>query len=112
MVADLLESHQERQHDTLALDAFGFIELLGQFLHRLLVERCLLAAELAEGLDLGFVGQVRNDRLVGLQPAQNVRPHELAKGPYGLWGLLRQAFDEARELLRRSEQARIDESRR
>src|ERR1019366_3364802 len=49
VVTDLFESHQERQHDALALDALCVIELLCQFLHRLLVECCLFAAELTEG---------------------------------------------------------------
>ena len=88
---------------------FGGLKLLGQFLHRLLVERCLLAAELAEGLHLGLVGQVRNDRLVGLQPPQNVRPHQLAERAVRVVGPLRQTFDQARKLLRRPEQARVDE---
>ena len=31
VVADLLEAHQERQYQPLALDALGFLELRGQF---------------------------------------------------------------------------------
>ena len=92
MVADLLEAHQGRQHEALARDALRVFELLGQFLHRLLVERGLLAAELAEGLDLGLVGQVGDDRLVGLQAPQDVRPHQLAQGAVGVVRLVGQAF--------------------
>ena len=45
MVADLLEAHQNREHDAPALDALGVFELLGEILDRLLVERGLLAAQ-------------------------------------------------------------------
>ena len=45
MIADLLEPHEEGQHDAAALDALGSLELLGEILHRLLIERRLLAAQ-------------------------------------------------------------------
>ena len=86
----------------------GFIELPRQFLHRLLVERCLLAAEMAEGLDLGLIGKIRNNRFFRLQPPQNVRPYDLAKRSVWVVGSFREALDKARELLRRSEQTGID----
>ena len=50
MVADLLQPHQRRQHDALALDPFGILQRLGQIGHRLLVEGRLLAAERTIGL--------------------------------------------------------------
>ena len=81
MVADLLEPHEQGQHDALALDAIGIFELAGQFLHRLLVERGLLAAQEAEGLHLGLVGQVGDDALVGLQPPQDIGAHQSRSGP-------------------------------
>ena len=84
VVADLLEAHEKREHHASALDAFGVLELLGQLLDRLLVERGLLAAELAVRLDLGLVGQVGDDGLVGLQAPQDVRPHQVAQRAVGV----------------------------
>ena len=69
MIANLLESHQEGQYQALALNALRFLELFGKFLYRLLVEYRLLTAEVTESLDLGFVRQVSDDRLVGFQPS-------------------------------------------
>ena len=79
VVADLLEAHQEGQHHALALDAVGVFQRFGQFLHRLLVQRGLRLAQAAAGLDLGLVRQVGDDPLVGLQPPQDVGPHQRAQ---------------------------------
>ena len=109
MIADLLEAHQERQHHAFALHARRLRELFGQVLDRLLIERRLLAGELAERLHLGLVRQVGDDRLVGLQPPQDVGPHQLAQRPVRIVWPLRQPLGEARELLRRSQQPGVDE---
>ena len=109
MVADLLEPHQEGEHDAPALDAVGVVELVGEVVHRLLVERRLLAAQRAERLHLGLVGQVGDDALVGLQAPQNVGAHQLAQRAVGIVRPVGEAFGERRELLRRSQQPGIDE---
>ena len=67
-------------------------EPLGQLFDGLLVERGLFAAELAEGLDLGLVGQIGDDRLVGLQTPQDVGPHQLAQRPVRVVRLARPGF--------------------
>ncbi len=67
MVADLLQSHEEGEHQAPALHPVDLLKLLPKIVDRLLVERCLLAAQRAEGLDLGLVGQVGDDALVGLE---------------------------------------------
>ena len=77
------------------------VELGRQVGHRLLIERRLLARQLAEGLDLGLVGQVGDDGLVGLEPAQDVRPHQRAQRCVRIVRLRREAFRERRERLRR-----------
>src|SRR3989442_1444174 len=51
VVANLLEPHQERQYQALSLYSLGIGKLFSQVLHRLLIERGLLAAELAISLD-------------------------------------------------------------
>ena len=84
-------------------------ELRGQLLDRLRVERGLLAAERAERFELGLVRQVRDHRLVGLQSPQNVWPHQFAQRAVGIVRPLRQALGELRELIGRTQQARIDE---
>ena len=68
VVADLLEPHQKRQHQTFALYPRCVRKLFRELPHRLLVEGGLLSAELTERFDFGFVRQIPNDRLIGLQP--------------------------------------------
>ena len=109
MIADLLQPHQHRQHDALALDALGLLQALRQVLDGLAVQRRLPAAEAAQRLDLGLVGQIGDDRLVGLHPAQDVGPHQLAQRAVGVVGPLGQALGVAGELLGVAQQARIDE---
>ena len=82
MVADLLEAHEEGQHEPPALRCRRPASSCSrQLVDGLLVERGLLAAQLAEGLDLGLVGQIGDDALVGLQPPQDVGPHQIAQRP-------------------------------
>src|SRR5260370_5876986 len=109
VVADLLEPHQERQHETLALNALGLLKLLGQLFDRLLVEGSLLPAELAKRFHLGLVRQIRDHRFIGLQPPQNVGPHQFAQWAIGIMRPVRKSFDEISELLRRSQQPWIGE---
>ena len=109
MVADLLEAHEKGEYQPLAANALGFLKLLGQLFDGLLVERGLLAAELAEGLDLGLVGQIRDDGLVGLEAPQDVRPYQVAQRAVGVVRFVREALGVARELPGRAEQPRVEE---
>ena len=109
MVADLLQAHQEGEHQAPPLHAVDLLELVGQVLHRLLVERRLLAAQGAEGLHLGLVGQVGDDALVGLEAAQDVGTHQIAQRRVRVLRPVGEALDEGRELLGRAQQAGIDE---
>ena len=84
-------------------------ELGRQLVDRLLVERRLLARQVAERLHLGLVRQIGDDGLVGLQPPQDVRPHQLAQRRVRVVRLCREPLGERRELLARSEQARVEE---
>src|SRR5262249_44745893 len=56
MIADLLETHQESQHESATLHAIDLLKLVGECLYGLLVERRLRARQQAEGLHLGLVG--------------------------------------------------------
>ena len=82
---------------------------LAEILHRLLVERRLLAAQGAERFHLGLVGQVGNDALVGLQAPQDIGTHQIAERTVRVLRPVGEAFDEGRKLLRRSQQSGIDE---
>ena len=107
VVANLLEAHQERQHDALARDAVGRFERCAEVLDRALIERCLRRAQRAPGLELGLVGQVGNHPFVGLQAAQDVRANQIAQRAVVL--VLRQAPGEVAEDLARSEQSGVSE---
>ena len=109
MIANLLEPHQERQDQTLALDTLSVIEQLRQFFDRLLIERHLFPGKLAERLDLGLVRQIGNHRFVGLQPSQYVRSYQFAQRPVGVVRPVRQMFCETGKFLCRPEQTRVDE---
>ena len=85
------------------------LQALFQVLHRLFVERRLLAAEAAIRLQLGLVGQVGDDRLVGLHAAQDVGPHQLAQWAVRIVLAVGKLLGVARELLRVAQQPRIDE---
>ena len=109
MVADLLKAHQVRQDQPFAFYSGSFRELPGQFLHRLLVQCRLRTGERAERLDFGFVRQIRDHGPVRLQAPQNVRLHQFAQGAIGSVRAVCQPFGEVCELLRRSQQAGVDE---
>ena len=87
MVADLLELHELGEDEPAPLDAVGFLELLGQIAYGLLIEGGLLPAQSAEGRHLDLFGQVGDHSLVGLEPAQDVRPDERAERLVGRTGL-------------------------
>ncbi len=82
---------------------------LRQLAHAHLVKRGLLFRERAPCVQLGLVRQIGNDGAVGLEPAQQVRPHEPAqRREVGrLRGL--QRLDAAAEFRRGAEQAGIEE---
>ncbi len=69
----------------------------------------MLARELAERSDLGFVRQIRDDGPVGLEAPQDIRTHQRAKRRVRVLRLRREAFRKCRECLPGSQEARIDE---
>ena len=81
MIADLFEPGEKRQDDAAALDAFDLrrIKPFGQFRHRLLIQRGLAPGQRAECRHFRLVRQVGDDAFVGLEPAQNVGPHQTAQ---------------------------------
>ena len=99
MIADLLQPHEGGQDNAPSPHSIRSFDLLSQIGDGLLVERCLLAAQGAEGLHLGLVRQVSNDALVRLETPQNIGPHQIAQGAVRVMGPVAQAFDEGRKLL-------------
>ena len=85
------------------------LEALRKVFDRLAVQRRLPARQPAQRLDLGLVGQVGDDRLVGFHPAQDVGPHQLAQRAVGIMRPLGQAFGIAGELFGVAQQTRVDE---
>ena len=71
MVADLLELHHRGQHQAPALHPFGLVDPGEHVVDHRLVERGLLPGQGTELLHLELLGEVGNDRPVGLQAAQN-----------------------------------------
>ena len=107
MVADLLEPHEEGQHDALALDAINGLEVFGQLAHGLLVEGGLFLAQAAERLDLSLVGKIGDDRLVSLEAAEDVWAHQRAQRPIGVVFLVGQVLCEAGKCLSASQEAGV-----
>src|SRR5581483_12091534 len=64
------ELHQGAEDQALALNAFGFFNRSASFLDDGGVQRRLLARQVAKHLHLQLVGQVGDDAIVGLEPAQ------------------------------------------
>ena len=79
VIADLFERRDEFEHKTPALDVLRLLNLFHDLIHGGLVERRLFLAELAILVDLQFVGQILDDRLVGFQPPQDERRGDLAE---------------------------------
>ena len=71
MIADLLEAHEEGEHEAAALDALGGFELFGELVHAFFVEDGLAFSQRAPGGHFGFVRQIRDDAPVGFEAAQN-----------------------------------------
>ena len=97
MVADLLEAHEVGQDEAAALDAVGSRpSVLAASSTASLVERPPGASlKRAVGLHLRLVRQIGDDALVGLQPPQDVGPHQAAAaGRNGVAGAGLQPLDE------------------
>ena len=107
VVADLLELHELGQYEPAPLDAVGLFQLFGQVAYGLLIEGGLFPAQRAEGRHLDLFGQVGDHSLVGLEPAQDVRPDERAQRLVGRSGL--HLLDKVGERLGAAEQARVQE---
>ena len=58
MIADLLEAHQEAEHDAFATDSLRVFQRRRQVLHCALVERRLGRTQMAERFQFALVGQV------------------------------------------------------
>jgi hypothetical protein len=69
MVADLLGLGHHGKHVAPPLDPFGVLDLQQHLVDDRLVQRGLLGGELAVLLDLDLLGQIVDDRRVGLEPA-------------------------------------------
>jgi len=73
MVAHRLERGEGRQDQAAALDPLRRFDLCQRCLHQRLLERRLLPSERAQDGHLVLLGQVGDDRAVGLHPAQDER---------------------------------------
>ena len=73
MIANLLEAHQRGQHQPPSCNPIArLLQVLIQLGDCGLIERRLLAGQMAEGFDLRLVGQIRDDVLVGFEFAEFV----------------------------------------
>src|SRR4051812_45967710 len=106
VIADLLESHERRQHDPAAFHSVAVLQSFPKLLHRLLVESDLLLREAAERAYLGLVREIGNHPLVALEPSKDVRTDQLAQRTIATVGALLGRPDEPAECLGRSQQAR------
>ena len=97
VIADLLEPRQGGEHQPLALDAVGRLQLALHVVHHGLVERGLLRGEVAVDLLLHLLRQVLDDALVALQAAQDEGLHQALEG--GGTGLVLFALDGRLEAL-------------
>ncbi len=89
-----------------ALHAVGFFELVCQIAYGLLIQGRLLPAQSAEGRHLDLFGQVGDDSLVGLEPAQDVRSDKCTKRLVRRTGL--HLLDQTGERLGAAQQARVE----
>ena len=85
MIADLLELGERREHQPLALDALAASRPGFRLFDHGGIERSLLLRQRAEDLHLELFGQVRDDRLVGLQAAQNERRGQRLRWSAASW---------------------------
>ncbi len=84
MIADLLEAHQEGQHDAASFDARELPQNPPHLVDGFMVEGRLVLAEQAMRGDLGLVRQVGDHAPVGLEAAEDVGPDEPAKRRIGV----------------------------
>ena len=96
VVAHLLES-EDRAEDLAAIRLVVVLALdvRKQLVDDRLVERCLLASQVARLRELDLVGQLRRDRPIGLDPAEDERRRDAAE-PLGRV-IVTPAFDRDRE---------------
>ena len=73
MIAHLLELRQRRQNHALAAGCLRLVEARDRLFDDGCVQRRLLLGQRAKDLHLHLFGQVGDDALVGLQPAQDER---------------------------------------
>jgi hypothetical protein len=109
MVADLLETHEEGQHDTLTLDPVGGRQRCGQLAYASLIQGRLLTRERAERFHFGLVWQVRDDRPIRLEAPQDVRPNQIPQRSVAALGVRGKALIESPELRARAEETGVDE---
>ncbi len=111
VVADLFELRKRRQDDPLALDALGGVDLFGGVFDHGLVERRLFLGQSAEHLHLQLVGQIGDDRFVGLEAAEDERAGELLEpsGGVGVAVGLDGDLERASEFGLGAEQAGVEE---
>ena len=79
VVADLLQAGQRSEHQSSAAHAGGLLSIGQQLVDDALVHAGLLARQRRPGQLLDLVGQVGNQRLVGLGPAQQERRRQPAE---------------------------------
>ena len=84
MVAHLLELHHRGEDQPTALDALGLVDPGQHVVDDRLIEAGLLAGQVAELLHLELVGQVGDDRPVGLQAAEHERAGDAPESGGGL----------------------------
>ena len=97
MVADLLELDQRAEHEAATADALGLVDTLEHVVDHLLVQRCLFRRQRDLLARLDERRQVADDVRVGLQAAEDERPHQLPQA-LGL-ALVAVAFHRQREAL-------------
>ena len=76
MVAHLLELGHRGQHQAAALDSFRCADAVQHVVDHRLIQRGLLRSQVADQIHLQLLGQVSDDRRVGLDAAQDERPGE------------------------------------
>ena len=110
VIANLLQAHQRGQHQPPSRNPVTrLLQVFLQLADRALIKRGLLAGQMAEGFDLRLVGQIRDDALVGLKPAQDIGLHQPPQRGIGNMGLRGEGLGELREGPRGAEQTRIEE---
>ena len=84
MVAHLLELGHRGQHQAAALDSFRCADAVQHVVDHRLIQRGLLRSQVADQIHLQLLGQVSDDRRVGLDAAQDERPGEASQSIRGV----------------------------